>query len=334
MNTPHVSRSACAKIILCGEHAVVYGRPAIALPLPQLRARASVTNLGERIEIIAPDIQARFFADDQPDHALAQVTQLTVNHVLSRITLASGAVFPPPFALEVRSDIPVSSHLGSGAAVNVACARAIAAHLGCELSAEEASAIAFEIEKTHHGTPSGIDNTVIAYEQPVWFVKEEDGRPEPGDGQALPATIRPLSPALSPPSSVVRRLVIGDTGISTPTKIPVGQVRAGWERDRARFERCFDEIGQLVVQARQALQTGDWALLGMTMNANHAALQWLAVSSPELDHLCNAARTAGALGAKLSGGGQGGNMIALARDEAHVGELRKALRRAGAVRVF
>ena len=296
--------------------------------MPQLRAYADVQTAGTRIEIIAPDIQSRFFADAQPDHPLAQITQLAINHVLSRITLLAGAVFPPPFTLEVHSDIPVSSHLGSGAAVSVACARAIAAHFGCELSAEEASALAYEVEKLHHGTPSGIDNTVIAHEQPVWFVREDDGRRETGAGVISLEFLRP-------PSIVFRPLlVIADTGISTPTRIPVGQVRAGWERDRAAYEARFDAIAELVHAARQALAENDGPALGAFMNANHAVLQWLGVSSPELDALCVAANAAGALGAKMSGGGQGGNMIALARNPMHADALRAALRAAGAVRVF
>ena len=95
-----------------------------------------------------------FYAEAQPEHPLAQITQLTLNHVLSRITLPAGASFPPPFTLTVRSDIPVSSHLGSGAAVSVACARAIAAHLGCDLSADEASALAYEVGSTTTARPA------------------------------------------------------------------------------------------------------------------------------------------------------------------------------------
>lgn len=319
------SHSACAKIILCGEHAVVYGRPAIALPLPQLRAYADVVQAGERIEVIAPDIQAQFFVDEQPDHPLAQVIALTLNHIHRDAASV-------PFKLIVRSDIPVSSHLGSGAAVSVAAIRAITAHLDCTLSPDETSAIAYEIEKLHHGTPSGIDNTVIAYEQPVWFVKgkgvvvlTEDGGRKTADQN---------TPVSRLPSSVSPPLIIADTGIATPTKIPVGDVRAGWERERVAYETRFDEIGDLVTQARQALLEENWPTLGALMNANHAALQWLGVSCVELDQLCDVARANGALGAKMSGGGRGGNMIALARDAAHADELRAALRGAGAVRVF
>jgi len=316
-----ISRSACAKIILCGEHAVVYERPAIALPLPHLRARADVTQAGGRTEVVAPDIQAQFFVDEQPEHPLAQVIAFTLHHI--RRGLASAL-----FRLTVRSDIPVSSHLGSGAAVSVAAIRAVAAYLDCALSADETSAIAYEIEKLHHGTPSGIDNTVIAYEQPVWFVKGRgvEVLVQGDDGRWT------MDESISPVASLP--LVIADTGIATPTKIPVGDVRAGWERDKATYEARFDEIGDLVAQARQALLSEDWPALGTIMNANHAVLQWLGVSCAELDHLCDVARVAGALGAKMSGGGRGGNMIALARDAVHANELRAALRAAGAVRVF
>jgi mevalonate kinase len=300
-------RSACAKIILVGEHAVVYGRPAIALPLPHLRAYARVASRTGETEIVALDIHQHFRLRDRPSNPLSQIFLKTRAH----LNLASEA---QPMRLTVKSDIPVASHLGSGAAVSVACARAIAAHAGVELNAAEASALAYEIEKLHHGTPSGIDNTVIAYEQPVWFVR--------GDAPVifnLPGTLR---------------LVIADTGISTPTKIPVGQVRECWERDKASYERRFDAIAALVDLARKALEVSDWPALGAAMNANHAELQQLGVSSPKLDKLCDAAIQAGALGAKMSGGGQGGNMIALARDDAHMNELKQALSKAGATRVL
>ncbi len=129
-------------------------------------------------------------------------------------------------------------------------------------------------------------------------------------------------------------MVIGDSGIATPTKIPVGDVRRGWEAEPARYERLFDQVAAVVTDSRDALQTADWVRLGELMNANHALLQQLGVSCPELDRLCTAALGAGALGAKLSGGGRGGNMIALARDAAHAQQLKSALRAAGAARVM
>lgn len=308
--TATVERSACAKVILCGEHAVVYGRPAIALPLPMLRARVRIEPSPYAFTIFAPDIG---------EVVSAWRHSRRTRNPLARAALAALDLIgqkPPRAALIVTSDIPVGANLGSGAAVSVAIGRAIAAYFGCALSAEEVSRLAYEVEELYHGSPSGIDNTVIAYEQPVWFVRGE--RPEILDttiGAALP-------------------LVIADTGIATPTRIPVGDVRAAWERERDRFEDYFDAIASLVHQSRAALERGDLVRLGQAMNDNHALLQKLGVSCPELDALCDAARSAGALGAKMSGGGRGGNMIALARDAAHADALREALLRAGAKRAM
>jgi len=302
-----IERTACAKVILCGEHAVVYGRPAIALPLPLLRARAQIEPIASPTEIVAPDVTEHFLVGDQPDHPLSQIVARTLAH-LNQPPAASR------FRLTVTSDIAVASHLGSGAAVSVACARAVAAWHGIELAAADASALAYEVEKLHHGTPSGIDNTVIAYERPVWFVRKS-----PPELLEMPANLP---------------LVIGDTGVSTPTKEPVGAVRAAWERNPDRLERQFDAIGMLVMVARRALKLNNLPALGTAMNANHAALQRLGVSSLKLDDLCDAALAAGALGAKMSGGGRGGNMIVLARDMEHAAQLRRALLDAGATRVY
>ena len=315
-------RSACAKIILVGEHAVVYGRPAIALPLPHLRAYAHVTLCKGETMIIAPDIRQRFRLRDRPDNPLSQIILKTLAHLHQTPDKY-------PLKLTIKSDIPVASHLGSGAAVSIACARAIYAHVaaesappGADLASPDASALAYEIEKLHHGTPSGIDNTVIAYEQPVWFVR--------GGVETRCIGFRDAA-SLQNAASL---LVVADTGISTPTKFPVAHVRQCWERDKDQVERLFDEIAALVISARHALEVSDWPMLGTAMSANHAVLQQLGVSSPELDTLCAAALHAGALGAKLSGGGRGGNMIALARDSAHANDIKQALKKAGAARVL
>lgn len=314
MMSDAVMRSACAKVILCGEHAVVYGRPAIALPLPRLRTRAMVAPLPDdaarrSFHISAPDIRAEYDIMHEPNRPLA---------VLSRLTFDALGRSPAEATLSIASDIPPASHLGSSASVAVASARAIAAFCGQELSPDVASMLAFEAEKIYHGSPSGIDNTVVAYEQPVWF--------ERGAGPDAGATL--LTIAQSPV------FVIADTGITTPTRIPVGDVRTGWEADPARYERLFDRIAATVTAARIALLAGDWPSLGAQLDANHVLLQQIGVSSPELDSLCNVARMSGALGAKLSGGGRGGNMIALAADEASAVQLRAALRAAGAARVI
>jgi mevalonate kinase len=142
-------------------------------------------------------------------------------------------------------------------------------------------------EKIHHGTPSGIDNTVIAFEKPVYFVK--------GKVMDVCWVGRPF------------RLAIGDTGIVSQTRVAVGEVRAALEQDRERYEEIFDDIGTLAHMGREAVEVGDVEAIGRLMDANQKLLRLIGVSSPELEGLIEAARQGGALGAKLSGAGRGGN---------------------------
>ena len=128
-------------------------------------------------------------------------------------------------------------------------------------------------------------------------------------------------------------LAIADSGIASPTKIAVGDVRRAWEQEPARFEALFDRVAAVVEAARSAIAAGEPERLGPLMDENHALLREIGVSCPELDALVAAARGAGALGAKLSGGGRGGNMIALVT-EATASQVADALRAAGAVNVI
>ena len=135
---------------------------------------------------------------------------------------------------------------------------------------EQVNALAYEIEKIHHGTPSGIDNTVITYNKPVFFIK---GQPIETFKVGKPFTI-----------------IIGNTGISALTKEAVGDVRVLWAADKARWEKKFDEVGEIAKQAKERIENGEWELIGDLMNQNHALLQEMTVSSPELDRLVNGAR--------------------------------------------
>lgn len=285
--------SAPAKIILFGEHAVVYGRPALAAPVTQVHADVDIAASDRPgIWIDAPGISLRCELNALPsDHPIASVIHNFFTSLCYPIFDSRKWGDERGVKITIASTIPVASGLGSGAAVTVALVRALAAHFNVPMSAEEVNAFAYEIEKIHHGTPSGIDNTVITYAKPVYFVR---GQPIETFTVGEPFT-----------------LVIGDTGIPAPTKEAVGDVRKLWEADRAKWERVFDRIGEIVKEAREKIESGKWKELGGLMNDNHVLLQQMTVSSPELDRLVEAARKAGALGAKLSGGGRGGNMIAL-----------------------
>ena len=307
---PAFSATAPGKIILFGEHAVVYGRPAIAVPVKQLRARAVISadpraELG-KVRIQAPDVSLDVLIDDLPSgHPLREVVQI----VLAELAITR----PPAFKLRVTSTIPIAAGLGSGAAVSVAIIRALSAFLGQPLSDEKVSALAYEVEKLHHGTPSGIDNTVVTYRMPVYFVR--------GSPVETFQVKRPFS------------LVIADTGISSPTAIAVGDLRQAWLADKAYYEPVFDAVQQIVQTARTIIENGQIEALGPLMNKNHVLLQKMGVSCEELDRLVSTACDAGALGAKLSGGGRGGNMIALV-DASLETQVIRSLQAAGAVRTF
>lgn len=305
-----VTASAPGKVILFGEHAVVYGRPAVAVPVTQVQAQVEVKARpgypdGEVI-ILAPDIGLESSLADLPsDHPLVVA--------LHAVLAALDVQIPPACQVQINSTIPLASGLGSGTAVSVALIRAFSRFLGNDLSVEQVSALAFEVEKIHHGTPSGVDNTVVAYALPVYFIK---GQP--------PQTFQVSRPFT---------LVIGDTGVASPTAISVAEVRRAWQDTPAIYESYFDAIGGIVDSARQAIEAGAEEVLGLLMDTNHGVLQKMDVSSPQLEALVKAARQAGAWGAKLSGGGRGGNMIALVSPD-RADKVAMALRRAGATRTI
>ena len=299
--------SAPGKIILFGEHAVVYNRPALAVPVNQVHADVEVSDSSRAgIWIHAPVIDLH-----------AELTSLPADHPIGSVILKLFQLFEisqtPNLEINISSTIPVAAGLGSGAAVSVALTRALSSFLSHPLSDDEINPLVFEIEKLHHGTPSGIDNSVITYNMSVYFIK---GQPIETFKTGKPFTI-----------------VIGDTGIPALTKESVGDVRRLWLKDTVHFENTFNEIAQISLIARRSIESGRPELLGELMDHNHELLQEMTVSSPELDCLVTAAKDAGALGAKLSGGGRGGNMIALV-DQAKAESVASALISAGAKRTI
>lgn len=307
---PWVRVRVPGKVILMGEHAVVYGQPALAIPVFGVEARAEVFPFpaGQPGEVYL----------DAPQVALhdVPVSSLPAAHPLRvAVAQALGSAGSPSFPLKVRVEatIPMAAGLGSSAAVAVALLRALTRALGKDLPPDVISALAYEVEKIHHGTPSGVDNTTVAFARPVYFRKGHPPEPLEVGG---PFT-----------------LLIGDTGVPASTKDTVARVREGWLQDRAGYEARFRAIGALVEEGRRALARGDAPVLGRLMDENHALLRSLGVSHPTLERLVAAARAAGAWGAKLSGGGGGGNMIALVPPEKAT-VVTQALQRAGAVRVW
>lgn len=300
--------SAPGKAILVGEHAVVYGKPAIALPLSGIRAKAAFRRTESPLTLIAEDLARPPLIVDSD--AVASGDPLAI---MAGLTMQYCGVGSLHGEVRIQSDIPIASGLGSGAAVSAALGRAIARLYGANLPDEALNRLVFEVERQHHGTPSGIDNTVVVYELPVYFVK--------GGTIDFLEIADPLW------------FVAANSGIVSLTRDAVADVRRQLRLARAQTASLFDDIGAIVVEARRCLEQGNTALLGELMTANHRLLRTLNVSCPELDHLVDAALNAGALGAKLSGGGRGGCIIALA-DEKSAPAVKRSLVEAGARQVM
>jgi mevalonate kinase len=308
---PAISAAAPGKIILFGEHAVVYGQPAIAVPVNQVRARAIISARPDQpkgwIHLQAPDIGLESNWEEIPqDHPLVLV--------IKGVFEATRIDHPPALTVRITSTIPIAAGLGSGTAVSVAIIRALSEFLGRPLVNEEISNLAFEVEKLYHGTPSGIDNTVITFEKPIYFTKNDPG------SKGMLESIQVSKPFT---------IVIGDSGMPSSTAVAVGDVRKAWQEDENKYQELFESTGEIVNRAKEAIELGAIHALGPLMDKNQYLLKEMGVSSGKLEQLIQAARQAGAQGAKLSGGGRGGNMIALASQES-AQQIARALIAAGA----
>ncbi len=307
-----IRATAPGKIILFGEHAVVYGRPAIAVPVTNVQAEATLQHTadsGMGFRITAPDLERSYLLSDaEADDPLAEIVQSTLKYLDQNA---------PDATLSITSTIPLGRGLGSGAAISTAIVRSLGQFFGQKLPAAQVSKLVYEVEKLYHGTPSGIDNTVVAFEKPVYFIKNK--------------TIQPMQVGQS------LTFIVGDTGIVSPTHEVVGDLRRRRQAEPERYGGYFDEVEVIVRQAKMAIEQGLLGLpaFGKLMNENQELLESLGVSSPELEKLIEAARRAGAAGAKLSGAGWGGNMIALVPPQMEIiTAVTDALTQAGATGVI
>ncbi|HNR01289.1 MAG TPA: mevalonate kinase [Anaerolineaceae bacterium] len=288
---PAITSSAPGKIILCGEHAVVYGAPAIALPVFQVNTKTVVVAKpaapeGE-LRIIAPciNLDSRLDSLDN-DHPLKAASEL--------VKQALGINRFQACEIRISTSIPIAAGLGSSASVTVSLSRALSAFHGHPLTDDAVNKIAFEVEKLHHGTPSGIDNTVITYQIPVYFIKD-----------------KPIEHLMIRKGFI---LVIADSGTASLTAKTVAGVRERWLADKERYDALFMEIADLSREIKDVLLKDDLTGNANLLTRNHDLLKNLGVSTPKLDDLVNTALDAGAYGAKLSGGGGGGNIIALVNE--------------------
>ncbi len=293
--------SGCGKAILMGEHAVIYGSHAIAAPIP-LAVEARVDDWSAGIQLTIPRWGVDQRISTEPE--LRKPYERPAAMILERLGLLDRSM-----NIQVYPNLPRAQGLGGSAAVAVAIIRALDQHFRLGLTDEETNNLAFEAEKMAHGNASGIDNSVATYGRMLLFKR---GDPPLVEELVLPQPIR---------------LVIGITGVESLTAKMVAKVRAGWESSRRVYDRIFNDIDQLTLRSLEALKAFELERVGQLMNVCQGMLNGIQVSSWEIEEVIQIARENGALGAKLTGAGGGGSVIALCPENSH--KVVKAIEDAG-----
>ncbi len=275
------------KVILFGEHFVVHGVPGI------------VSAIDSTVDVAVTKTETGINIKDERKGAkdYTQKKKVQQKESIERMLKALGLI-PEKVALDIwlGGDLPGFSGIGASAASSVAIARAIAEEFKMNLLDATINQVAYEGEKAYAGTPSGIDNTAATFGGLIWFKRNLSTGSD---------TIEKLS--ITKPVEIV----IGNTGIVADTKEMVAGVAARKERNPEKYGVLFKQAEDLAFAARKSLKEFDLGTVGTLMDENHRLLQEIEVSSEELDHLVNLAREQGAFGAKLTGGGGGGCMVAL-----------------------
>lgn len=290
-----------AKAILLGEHSVVYGHPAVAMPLHDLQMQATATPMTGPSMLRSLDYSGPMGSSGPGFACIARAFEAAREF--------SGCM-NQSFEIVTTSDFPHERGMGSSAAAAGAVIRAVLDACGREASADELFALTQMAEQVAHGRPSGLDAAATSSPCPIRFQ----------GGQ-----MRPLSQRIENAS-----LIIADSGIHGSTREAVGGLRRRYENDPDNIGPRINRLGALTQNAIMALDQADAPALGVAMDEAHAVLTELCLSLPILDDLTEAARSAGALGAKLTGGGLGGCVIALVTGESATRRVRAALEQAGA----
>jgi mevalonate kinase len=291
------------KAILFNEHFVVYGIPSI------------VSSIGKyTVAKVEPLDQPGFKLEDNreatPNYKEEKLEQQkdSLDRIFRKMDLDP---VDTGMRIELGGNLYAASGVGASAASCVAIARALSTYYDLNLSDEEINEIAYEGEKGYHGTPSGIDNTASTYGGIIWFEKRDPGVIE---RISLPAPVE---------------IVMGNTGTVANTSLAVVGVRERKEKNPDKYKQIFNRAENIAYLAKTALQEGDHREVGKLMNENHKLLQQIEVSSKELDFLVSIARDHGSYGAKLTGGGLGGNMLALTPGKELQEEVANAIEKEG-----
>ncbi len=283
--------SGYGKVILFGEHFVVHSVPGIVSAVDST-TDAEVKKTKNGLTLMDERKGAEGYTEKKKVQQKESIERM----------LKSMGIDLEEISLEIwlGGDLPGFSGIGASAASSVAIARAIAEEFELRLSDQKINEIAYEAEKAYAGTPSGIDNTAATYGGLLWFKRNLSGGPNTIEKLGIK---RPVE------------IIIGNTGIVADTKEMVAGVAERKKRSPEKYNTLFRRAEKLAYSARKALEEFDLRKVGRLMNENHRFLQEIEVSCEELDYLVTLALELGAFGAKLTGGGGGGCMIALTPKE-------------------
>ncbi len=292
---------ASGKIILMGEHSVVYGKPAIALPFKQAQISSKVFKTNDKITI--DSIYHNGFLDDAPD---------TLYGIKQLIYIVLVYLKQPFFGIHIKieSSLPAQRGLGSSAAVSIAVVRSLFDAYKVELSQDRLNYFVDVAEQNHHVNPSGLDATTIAFGQAVYYQKD------------IGKSLIPLK--------VDAVIVVADTGKKGLTRQAVEEVQKLWSENPTIVSPIMDRLEALTNEVKTFLENNEVIRLGLAMTEAHELLRSIKVSDDALEKLVEVSKLTGALGAKLTGGGKGGCMIALAQNEDQAIRIADALKNAGA----
>jgi mevalonate kinase len=292
------------KVILFNEHFVVYGLPAIASAIGAKTIARVERRAGSGVEI----------KDERPETKGYKAEKLAQQkESLDRMLRLMGVdTEHSAFRITLGGDLVAASGVGASAASCAAITRAFSEELGLNYSDDRVNEVAYEGEKGYHGTPSGIDNTAATFGGLIWFKRE--GTTHLMERMTLKKPVE---------------IVMGNTGIVADTRVVVSGVKDRKDREPDRYARVFRDAEQLVHEARKQLEDFNLERLGTYMDENHALLQQIGVSCQELDALVDLAHANGAMGAKMTGTGKGGYMVALTPGEELQKRVADAIERKG-----
>jgi len=275
---------AAGKVILLGEHAVVYKQPAIACPVARA-VNVYVERINNESEFVLSGFLSKKIDDHSDSYKMFSLMFIKICKLLEIDNFNA--------SIKIESRIPYSMGLGASAAFAVAITRGVIDLFNLSKAPEEINQIAFECEKITHGMPSGVDNTVAVFGQPIFFEKGKDS------SKIQLELVDPLP------------IVIGLSHNSSNTVDVVADVNSRYKKNKVLYEDLFGQIGRITNEGLNALKDKNYDKLGELMNMSQGLLNAIGVSNSELEKMVDLARSSGAIGAKLTGSGGGGSIIAL-----------------------